>query len=464
MKKIYLFLLAASTVLASCDDLLEIDDPTNALSADQVYSTPEGIRAAVTGLYTGNFLNNGMIYQVEDLYYSFLSDDLVARNANLGQYFQSNYNPSTPYFLDFWQYPYKGIFQANDFISRLDGTTLIPATERDQYIGEALWLRAYYYLMLVNSYGDVPLVIDNDANKNATLPRAPKAEVDAQIIDDLRRSVDYQAGSTNPKTRITQDASIALLSRAYLYQEQWQNAIDAANRLIPTADGGQGGTKYQLESIERVFRANSKEQILQNDMEGFVGTGTYVGYTRQAYLFIPYSSIVYYYLSDELVADLQSEPADLRNTWVGKSENGSQVFYYPYKYKNNDTPSNSDEYEYLSLLRLAELYLIRAEANAHLGNIAASVKDVNIIRARAGLEPISDDISQNDLYLRIETERRKEFFTELGHRWFDLRRTGRLDAVMGATSYKQWAPHKALFPVPEKEINKNAALTQNPGY
>ena len=464
MRKKIISGLIVSILLTGCDNILEIDDPTDSLSAEQAFSSPEGIRAAATGLYTKNFLDNGMIYQVVDLYYSLLSDDLRARNNNLSQYFKSTYNPSTPYFLDFWQYPYKGIYQSNDLISRLEGSTLIPEKERNQYLGEALWFRAYYYLLLTNSYGDVPLVLTNNASESAVLPRAPKAEVDAQIVKDLEQAVVYLQESENAKTHITQDAAIALLARAYLYQEQWQKALETANRLIPGSDGGQGGDKYKLETIERVFRANSKEQILQDNMEGFVGTGTYAGYTRQAYLFIPYSSIVYYYLSDELVQDLQSESSDLRNTWVGKSENGSQVFYYPYKYKNNTTPANSDEYEYLSLLRLAELYLIRAEANAHLGKIVESVNDINIIRGRAGLEPISTDISQSDLYLRIETERRKEFFTELGHRWFDLRRTNRLDEVLGNNSYKQWEPHRKLFPVPEKELNKNANLTQNPGY
>ena len=292
MRKKFISGLIVSILFTGCDNILEIDDPTDSLSAEQAFSSPEGIRAAATGLYTKNFLDNGMIYQVVDLYYSLLSDDLRARNNNLSQYFKSTYNPSTPYFLDFWQYPYKGIYQSNDLISRLEGSTLIPEKERNQYLGEALWFRAYYYLLLTNSYGDVPLVLTNNASESATLPRAPKAEVDAQIVKDLEQAVAYLQGSENAKTRITSDAAIALLARAYLYQEQWQKALETANQLIPSSDGGQGGDKYKLETIERVFRANSKEQILQDNMEGFVGTGTYAGYTRQAYLFIPYSSIV----------------------------------------------------------------------------------------------------------------------------------------------------------------------------
>ena len=185
MKKIYIFLLLASVTLYACDNLLDIDDPTNTVSSNQVYSSAEGIRTAVTGLYTANFLNYKMIYQNLDSYYSYFSDDLKATNSNFSEYYQSSYSPTSSYILNVWQNPYKAIFHSNDFITRIDGTTLIPASERDQYIGEALWFRAFYYLTLVNSFGDVPLVLTIDPNYNATLPRSPKAEIEAQIIKDL---------------------------------------------------------------------------------------------------------------------------------------------------------------------------------------------------------------------------------------------------------------------------------------
>lgn len=465
MKKIYLLLLLVSTTLIGCDDILEIDDPTTTVSSNQVYKSAEGIRTAVTGLYTANFLNYMMIYQNLDYYYSYFSDDLKAANSSFSEYYQSNYSPTSSFILNIWQNPYKAIFHSNDFITRINGTTLIPAGERDQYVGEALWFRAFYYLALVNSFGDVPLVLTTDVNYNATLPRSPKADIDAQIVKDLQQSIEYQANSTNPKTHVTRDASIALLARAYLYQEKWKEAIETANLLIPSADGGQGGVKYQLESTDRVFLASSKEQILQDNMEGYSGTGTYKGYTLLgSYLFIPSTTTVNYFLSDELIEDLKSEPSDLRNNWVGSATNNGRTYYYPFKYKNKTSPSKADAYEYHSVLRLAEQYLIRAESNAHLGNIAAAVNDVNIIRKRAGLEPISGSMSQSELYRLIETERRKEFFTEQGHRWFDLRRTSRIDAIMSNTSYKIWESYKALLPIPQQEINRNRNLTQNPGY
>ncbi|MBR1464441.1 MAG: RagB/SusD family nutrient uptake outer membrane protein [Prevotella sp.] len=465
MKKSLFLLVLAATVLTACDSILDIDDPTTTVSSNQVYSSTEGIRTAVTGLYTANFLNYMMIYQNLDYYYSYFSDDLKAANSNFSEYYQSNYSPSSSFILNIWQNSYRAIFHSNDFITRIDGTTLIPEAERNQYVGEALWFRAFYYLTLINTFGDVPLVLTTDVGTNATLPRTPIADINAQIIKDLEQSIELQANSTNPKTRITRDASIALLARAYLYQEQWQKALETANLLIPSSDGGLGGNKYELETPEKVFISNSKEQILQNNMEGYSGTGTYRGYTLVgSYLFIPSTATVNYFLSDELIAEFQKVPDDQRWKWIGSSVNSGQTYYYPYKYKNKTTPSSANDYEYHSVLRLAEQYLIRSEANAQLNNIPNAVSDINIIRRRAGLEPLSASISQADLLRAIETERRKEFFAEQGHRWFDIRRTGRIDAVMEATSYKLWNSYKSLLPIPQQEINRNKNLTQNTGY
>ena len=200
-------------------------------------------------------------------------------------------------------------------------------------------------------------------------------------------------------------------------------------------------------------------------MAGFSGTGTYMGYTRDGILIIPYNSYVYYPLTDDLVACMQEEPADKRNSWMGcmKTARGYDE-YYVYKYKNNATPSSASEYENFVYLRWAEQYLIRAEANAHLGNLAEAAADINKIRLRAGLEELQGGLSAAELLSEIELQRRKEFFCEQGHRWFDLKRTGRIDEVLGAADWKKWSPEKALFPIPYTEIENNRNLVQNPGY
>lgn len=469
MKLKYIALsLSATLLLGSCESILDIDPPTDSLTADVTFSTAEGIRTAATGFYTDNFLNNLMYYQGVELYVSQFSDEMLARSGQFAELSQSNYSASTSYISNLWTAPYSSIYGANDFLGHVEGNTLIPESELNIYRGEALFFRANAYFYLVNLFGDVPLLTTYDASVTATAGRTPKAEVYQQIISDLQQSQQLLKDSKNGRTRITSDAATALLARVYLYIEQWDKAVAEANKLIPAADGGQG-SGYKLESIERVFLTTSSEAILQSNQEGFIGTGSYVGFTRIGALFLPSARATYasYYFCDELVSDLRSEPDDQRNQWIGeKAGSGGVTYYYPYKYKNMTTPTSAADYESYVILRLAEQYLIRAEANAHLGNTNQAVADINRIRQRAGLGSYDGATSAADLLLEIESQRRKEFFFEQGHRWFDLNRTGRADAVYGQTSYKKvnWQSYKSLLPIPEQQIGRNRNLTQNPGY
>lgn len=469
MKLVYKVLsLGFTLAMSSCESILDIDPPTDSITADVTFSTPEGIRTAATGFYTENFLNNLMYYQGLELYVGQISDELLARSGQFADLSQSNYNASSSYITNLWDAPYSSIYGANDFLGHVEGSTVLPESELNVYRGEALFFRANAYFYLVNIFGDVPLLTTYDVSVTATAPRAPKAEVYQQIISDLQQTQQLLKASGNGNTRISTDAATALLARVYLYTEQWDKAISEANKLLPTADGGQGSS-YQLETTERVFLTTSSETILASNQEGFTGTGSYVGYTRIGNLFIPNARATYasYYFSDELVNDVRSEPADLRNNWIGEKEgSGGRIYYYPYKYKNMTTPSAAADYESYVILRLAELYLIRAEASVHLGNTQQAVADINKIRQRAALSPYSGGTSQDDLLLEIESQRRKEFFFEQGHRWMDLNRTGRADAIYGSNSYKKlnWQSYKSLLPIPEMQIGRNRNLTQNPGY
>jgi hypothetical protein len=115
-------------------------------------------------------------------------------------------------------------------------------------------------------------------------------------------------------------------------------------------------------------------------------------------------------------------------------------------------------------MRLAEQYLIRSEARANLNNIAGAQADLNELRSRAGL-PNTQVSDKTAILSAIEQERKSEFFTEWGHRWFDLKRTNRIDAVLIPIK-TQWVPTASLYPIPESEIINNRGLqsAQNPGY
>jgi hypothetical protein len=133
-----------------------------------------------------------------------------------------------------------------------------------------------------------------------------------------------------------------------------------------------------------------------------------------------------------------------------------------FKYENsdNDDAVASGRTEAPTVIRLAEMYLLRAEANAALGNAAAALADINVIRNRAGLPALATGINLN---LAIEHERRIELFCERGDRWLSLKRTGRINAVLGAAK-PTWQSFAQLFPIPQTAIDANPNLTQNQGY
>ena len=169
-----------------------------------------------------------------------------------------------------------------------------------------------------------------------------------------------------------------------------------------------------------------------------------------------------YALSDTFLEAF--EAGDLRHAnWVESISNtdNTVTLHFAHKYKALFTETESLEYSIL--FRLAEQYLIRAEARAYLGNIPGAQEDINTIRNRAGLANNSAS-TVNDLMEAILQERQVELFTEQGHRWFDLKRTGNASEVLSAIK-PNWQSTDVLFPIPETELETNPnLLPQNGGY
>jgi hypothetical protein len=165
-------------------------------------------------------------------------------------------------------------------------------------------------------------------------------------------------------------------------------------------------------------------------------------------------------LNQNIVDSFESN--DLRKTaWIGEVSNGTESWFHPYKYKL--LPGSGSNNEYSIVFRLAELYLIRAEAQAHLNNIPQGVSDLNKTRNRAGLDNAIANDSES-LLVEIFNERKRELFTEMGHRWFDLIRSNMANSVLG--QFKPgWNNTDVLLPLPEQELLLNPnLLPQNPGY
>jgi hypothetical protein len=434
---------------------LEVELPGNIVPRDVVYDDPEIIKLAVTGLYSTNFENTIHRYTIP-MYLSIASDESyhnLPNNANFEELRYNAYGPKNSYVGILWSDPYASILLSNDLIENLSETDVISDEEKRHYIGEAKYFRAYDYFVLVNTFGDVPWVKSSNILETELLPRESKEKIITEpdgIIDDLKYAKDALANSKNTNVYVTKAAATALLARVYLYHKDWADAEREANEVITTSG-------YVLEeNLDNVFIRSSKETIFKAASNSWSPS-----YVDRIYLTVLYLNASYFRLTDSLVNSF--EEGDLRKEKWLKNE---KTYFHPYKYKRN-TAASTGAPEDLVFLRLAEQYLIRAEARAQQGKLTGAdgaIADIDTVRARAGLPKLSQDLSQADVLRAVENERRHELFVEEAHRWWDLVRTGRADEVLGNFPGKQWEPYKALLPVPEAELNKNKNLTPNPGY
>jgi len=233
-----------------------------------------------------------------------------------------------------------------------------------------------------------------------------------------------------------------------------------------------------LDSLNNVFIKNSREAIWQLQSVGGLSSSSSPINTFDGYYFIipptGFNGVQSFYINNALVASF--EAGDKRKTSWMKVYTTTVApitnFYYPYKYKLNNTgtsgttPPSPASNEYLMVLRLAEQYLIRAEARAQQGNILGAQSDLNIIRARAWLAPTVAN-NKNSLLTDIAHERQVELFTEWGHRWLDLKRTGAVDVVMSIQTPLKggvWNSYQQLYPILLNDIVADPNLKQNGGY
>ncbi len=143
---------------------------------------------------------------------------------------------------------------------------------------------------------------------------------------------------------------------------------------------------------------------------------------------------------------------------------GRHILLRTYKYKIGAIDTAIVEYP--MVLRLAEQFLIRAEARMHLANISGAKNDLNVLRTRAGLgETLAND--ESSLAAAILEERRNELFTEWGNRWFDLKRIKLINSIMATVTLQKggvWEDPDQLYPIPTDELKKMPYMSQNPGY
>ena len=351
-----------------------------------------------------------------------------------------------------WIEPYKYIFSSNSILEGIAGNTALSVAVKAQLEGEARFIRAYCYFYLINFYGEVPLVTGTDYRVNAILPRTTIPKIYDLIKSDLQSAYallpDSYAAYNGERTRPIRFAAAALLARVLLYTSDPAAAETQASLVL-----NNNGLYRIIAGLDSVFLKNSNEAIWQ--LQPVVAGVN----TQDGFYFVLSASPTNATISTQLFNAF--EPGDKRKTsWIGAFTTNSGTFYYPAKYKIKSATAVT---EYSMILRLAETLLVRAEARAMQGKLTGALEDINTLRARAGLSAITV-MDKASILAGIEHERQTELFTEWGHRWFDLKRTGRAGIVLGAIKAPNWQAADTLLPIPLTEINSNPNLTQNPGY
>ncbi|MFO8098261.1 MAG: RagB/SusD family nutrient uptake outer membrane protein [Salinibacter sp.] len=442
-------LLAGVLLLAGCSDFLSVE-PKQSIDEDRALSTPQNVRAALVGAY--NDLSDADLYGGQYM----MSPDLLADNGDV-QWDGTFADPAAIVSKDIrsnngfvetqWTDAYETINVANNVLSALD--QLEDAQERTRVKGEALFIRGALYFELVRLFaqpwaaGDpgsnlgVPLVLEptREINEEDNVTRDPVQAVYDQVIEDLTTARD-SLPAANDEFADTYAAS-AMLSRVYLMQGDYENAAEEADRVIASdefelADEFAGAFNNNEDIPEYIFAVQVSSQDGANDLNLF--------YAAE---------------SDGGRGDINIQEQHL-NRYAADDARGDFFYEDPGTGDTRTRKWQDDEADgaNIPILRLAEMYLTRAEANLEAGTTigADPVDDVNEVRERADLPPVND-VTVDD----VLEQRRLEFAFE-GTLLHDLKRTER---SIGSIPYDA---DQLVYPIPQREIDSNPEIEQNPGY
>ncbi|WP_170302635.1 RagB/SusD family nutrient uptake outer membrane protein [Chitinophaga oryziterrae] len=461
------------TTFTNCKKFVELDAPKTLLVTKNVFASDETAIAQLTGIYSQMSDREFMPYRLP-FCTGIGGDELINHSALFTNAYENSLQAVDAVTNAIWTAGYNYIYEANAIYEGCAASTTLSPAVKKQLMAEALFIRAFWHFYLVNLYGDVPLATTTDYLVNSTLARSAKDLVYQQIITDLKNA---QAGlnenyvgsnsiaTTTDRVRPNKMTATALLARVYLFNKNYSDAEAQATVVINSKPN------YDLVDVTKVFLKNSNETIWAlmkptpaNSINTWEGN----------YFILTSAPKTSFQNSAEITPTLLSafDDGDKRKiNWIGKFTDMGVTpnvdYYYPFKYKVLTSASVS---EYSLVFRVAEQYLIRAEARVQLGNLAGGINDTDAIRNRAGIALIKDinpGIGKTDLLNVILKERQKELFTEWGHRWIDLKRTGNIDAAMNAIAASKgtvWNSNQQLWPIPQKEILNDKNLAQNPGY
>lgn len=442
--------------LASCEQVLE-PKPVTLLVDDLVLNEPNDVEPVRIGLYSA-FRAMGS----PNIIAGDFTADYIQHNGTFTDYQElgTKQITATNGAVDaLWGGIYQTIYVANFILERLPQVASVPEATRKSVMAEARFMRGWANFIGAYTYGDIPKVTTIDQAANSKIARSPKAEILTSVLADYEAALADLPNVTSASTNVTTNATYlnkvncrAAMARYYLYQKNWAKAEELATLVINS-----GVYKLETNFSDIITRDFTGESILEvgYNLSDDPGTGNFALNN----LLVGRREVI---PSNQLVLILNATEAGTRRetiTFNAQQQRGNDNGWTVRKYGTASEDNNNIVY-----MRLAEMYLMRAEARAQQGNLSGAtgaVADVNVLRTRAKA-PAAAVAAQADVLLTIERERVYELAFE-GQRWYDLVRTGRAQAVMSAFT-PNWNNRYELWPIPQREIQQNTALQQNPGY
>ena len=476
----YSLFLLLLLVTSGCSDFLDVE-PRDQLSRDEALSTLVGVRATLLGAYDALGRRDGY-YRSPMIVYPELAGNIEPNpnavsggdiagsdNARIITYRELYSFAVDPSYIDnqlatLYREPYQVLYIANDLIAALPELTEGSEAERNSLLGEALMLRALAHFDLVRLYAQAPGFMAGETHPGIALvteptnalvyrARATVAAVYDQIEADLLAAAELigpAAQRTSAPIWLSRAAAHGLLARMYAYRQNWPGVIGQVNAAL-------AATTRTLTPSARYVSAwtdgTLEEMLFEIDLQTYAVGGFFVGNYIGAGAEDPPLRI-----SGDLL-DL-FEPDDLRRQLYVPNDKGDLVtLKYP------ETPATIGNIPYL---RLSELYLLRAEAYAELGQDEAARADYDRIHQRAVPAAAPTILSGQALLDEILRERRRELALE-GHLLFDLSRRGRPiernDCLPFVTNCDLAYPdHRFVLPIPVAALEANPELVQNEGY
>jgi starch-binding outer membrane protein, SusD/RagB family len=441
--------------------------PEFQIATNEAFSNPINAEATLNGLYN----EAQLIYNWRAQTIGELASDLVQSidtwdNFNVIDEFRQT--PDNTEIDDLYTQAYRTIDLANNIIAFAPTVPGLDANRVNDMLGQAYAFRGMMYFELVkyfggipNKYGELGVVLETEAsvgvNADSYKSRASLTATWDQIKSDLEQAEKLlpvsRASNVLTRSRLVKSAATAMLARYYLYLDQWAQSESYATQVI-------GVSTYSLtKPFSNIFRTEfSTEAVFEMDYNVVDFSGF-----RQWYYPASLNGrgglSFHKPFADQLIAlrgiDARSDLIELNPAFGG--------VYYSTKFNLLQNASN------VPVIRIAEMYLIRAEARARQNKITEGLADLNAVRSRANLAN-ETATTQADLVNLVLEERKLEFAIE-GHRFFDMTRTGRavntftnLPRTTGASVYSIGSVLKYVFPIPTSEMLTNKNMAQNPAY